>query len=275
MKTFHSEKMQISSGFSLVATVLATALTFATASSSATVIDLVGGTDGTANGTLYSRIDTQPTGTGVFQPFLRVQGKEQSVPAGSEQGYNADYANAGDVPFDEKVGTWTHSLQFGNLVYTEINGVGYYEFLLDLDDPNSARQKLISLDKVQIYTSASALSAPYSTDLSTLGTKRYDMDVGADGDVTVNLDGSLTSGNGQSDMVMYVLASNFAGVNQNDYVTFYSYFGDPYYADGSFEEWGLRACEDCQPPHRVVEPGPLALLALGLMGLYATRRRQQ
>lgn len=275
MKTFHSEKMQISSGFSLVATVLATALTFATASSSATVIDLVSGTDGTANGTLYSRIDTQPTGTGVFQPFLRVQGKEQSVPTGSEQGYNADYANAGDVPFDEKVGTWTHSLQFGNLVYTEINGVGYYEFLLDLDDPNSARQKLISLDKVQIYTSASALSAPYSTDLSTLGTKRYDMDVGADGDVTVNLDGSLTSGNGQSDMVMYVLASNFAGVNQNDYVTFYSYFGDPYYADGSFEEWGLRDCEDCQPPHRVAEPGPLALLALGLMGLYATRRRQQ
>lgn len=259
---------------------ITSALLLGISAASATTIDLItagpANDSGTANGTIYTRIDTQPTGTGVFKPFLRLQGKSQSEPAGSEQGYNADYANATEPQFDEKTGNWTHSLRFGDLVYTELDGIGYFEFLLDLDDPNNkkdANVRNISLDSVQIFTSATALSAPYSDDLSTLGIKRYDMDVGADGDVTVNLDGALTHGNGQSDMAMYILASNFAGVLDTDYVTFYSYFGNPYYADGSFEEWSNRDCPDCKPPHQVPDPGSLFLFTLGLASIYVIRHR--
>lgn len=245
-------------------------------SASATVIDLISAgpayDTGTANGTIYTRIDTQPTGTGVFEPFLRIQGKN----TGSEQGYNADYANASQPKFDEKTGVWTHSIQFSDLIYVNLGGLGYYEFLLDLDDPNDkkdANKRFISLNSVQIFTSATALVAPFSNNLNTLGTKRYDMDVGSDGDVTVNLDGARTSGNGQSDMAMYVLESNFAGVNANDYVTFYSYFGNPYYADGSFEEWSLRDCDTCKPPHDVPEPASLMLMLFGMFGVYVIRSR--
>lgn len=251
-----------------------------TTSASATIIDLISAgsayDSGTANGTIYTRIDTQPTGTGVFEPFLRIQGKNSSTPTGSEQGYNADYANASEPKFDEKTGIWTHAIQFSDLIYVTLDGMGYYEFLLDLDDPNDkkdATKRWISLNSVQIYTSATALSAPFSNNLNTLGTKRYDMDVGSDGNVTVNLDGARTSGNGQSDMAMYVLASNFAGVNPNDYVTFYSYFGNPYYADGSFEEWSMRDCDDCKPPHDVAESSSIMLMLIGMIGLGAIRRR--
>ncbi len=249
-------------------------------SASATVIDLISAgaayDSGTANGTIYTRIDTQPTGTGVFEPFLRIQGKNSSTPTGSEQGYNADYANASQPKFDEKTGVWTHSIQFSDLIYVNLDGMGYYEFLLDLDDPNDkkdASKRLISLNSVQIFTSATALTAPFSNNLNTLGTKRYDMDVGSDGDVTVNLDGARTSGNGQSDMAMYILESNFAGVNANDYVTFYSYFGNPYHADGSFEEWSLRDCDSCKPPHDVPESSSMVLMLLGTFGLFAIRQR--
>jgi hypothetical protein len=262
------------------ACVVAMAQLLLATSASATVIDLISPgaayDSGTANGTIYTRIDEQPTGTGVFEPFLRIQGKNSSTPVGSEQGYNADYANASEPVYDEKVGIWTHSIQFSDLIYVNLDGIGYYEFLLDLDDPNDkkdATKRWISLNSVQIYTSPLELTAPYSNNLNSLGTKRYDMDVGADGDVTVNLDGARTSGNGQSDMAMYVLESNFAGVNASDYVTFYSYFGNPYYADGSFEEWSLRDCDVCQPPHDVSESSSLMLMVLGMLGLCAMRRR--
>lgn len=243
------------------------------ATASATVIDLVTSgsayDSGTANGTIYTRIDDQPTGTGVFEPFLRIQASPL------EEGYNADYANDPEAPFDEKVGVWTHSIQFSDLIYVELDSIGYYEFLLDLDDPNAANQRLISLNSVQIFTSANALSSPYSTDLSTLGTKRYDMDVGADGDTTVQLDGARTSGNGQADMAMYILASNFVGVSASDFVTFYSAFGNPDSSDGSFEEWSLRDCDTCKPPTEVPEPSSMLLMFFGLLGLLAMRQSRK
>ena len=239
----------------------------------ATSIDLSGASctgacSGTgSNGTIYKQTLDKPTGTGVFQPFLRLDAKP------GEEGYNADYGNASQPRYDEKVGNWTHSLQFEDLTLVDIGGTNYYEFLLDLDEPNAENKKdtkwHISLENVQIFNSGK-LSDPFP--LLTEGTltdanRIYNMD--SAGDDTVFLNGALTSGNGQMDMSMFILASAFSGVGGKDYLTFYSKFGQSEWeTEGSFEEWGVRSS-----PSEVPVPGTLGLLGVGIAALGMTRRK--
>src|SRR5947207_15526960 len=72
------------------------------AAANATVIDLTGNNNsGTTNGAQFRWTPGQPTGTGVIEPFVRIQAD------GTEQGYNT----SGGTPFDEKPGTWTHDIR--------------------------------------------------------------------------------------------------------------------------------------------------------------------
>src|SRR5438067_13624257 len=87
------------------------ALLFATGAR-ATVVDLINGDSGTITNSYgtatFDFTQPQPTGTGVIQPFLRVQNDP------SEQGYNT----SGGTPFDDKAGPWTHNLTYADLVTT-------------------------------------------------------------------------------------------------------------------------------------------------------------
>jgi len=77
----------------------------------ATVVDLTGSNDsGTIDGAQFVFTTPQPTGTGVIQPFLRLE----NFPV--EQGYNT----SGGTPFDDKAGPWTHDLTFGDLQNTQV-----------------------------------------------------------------------------------------------------------------------------------------------------------
>ena len=77
----------------------------------ATVVDLTGSNDsGTINGAQFVFTTPQPTGTGVIQPFLRLENSPV------EQGYNT----SGGTPFDDKAGPWTHDLTFGDLQNTQV-----------------------------------------------------------------------------------------------------------------------------------------------------------
>jgi len=60
------------------------------------IVDLIPVDSGSINGALFDFTTAQPTGTGIIQPFLRVQAD------GVEQGYNTSGA---PVPFDDKVGS--------------------------------------------------------------------------------------------------------------------------------------------------------------------------
>ena len=63
----------------------------------ATVVDLTGSNDsGTINGAQFVFTTPQHTGTGVIQPFLRLENSPV------EQGYNT----SGGTPFDDKAGPW-------------------------------------------------------------------------------------------------------------------------------------------------------------------------
>ena len=75
----------------IVAVVIRTAVGYVT------VVDLTGSNgSGTINGAQFVFTTPQPTGTGVIEPFLRLENSPV------EQGYNT----SGGTPFDDKAGPW-------------------------------------------------------------------------------------------------------------------------------------------------------------------------
>jgi len=243
-----------------------------------TIIDLTtAGASGTSNDAYYLQVPDQSTGTGVIEPFLRIQAK------GDEQGYNSDVG--GNDPWDTKSGIWTHDLLLSDLVVETIGTTDYYEFLLDINQINSTNKSLLSLNQVQIFTRTGAITtAPDST--AGLGTLQYDSDAGADGDTTVNLNYSLNPGSGAGDMYMYVPTSYFAGVPLTDNVYFYSLFGNPHASNDGFEEWALvgvpgpTTTDDPQTTDEPTttdapEPAILGLLGAGLLAASRQLRRRK
>ena len=193
--------------------------------SSGTVVDLTGSNNsGSINGAQFVFTNPQPTGTGVIQPFLRVENSP------TEQGYNT----SGGTPFDDKAGPWTHDLTFAQLQNTTVtlNGASYFKLLLDVNEPGGPKS-LISLDQLQFYTSSTGSQT--TTDVSSLGTLRYTFNPG---DVVL-LDASRNHGSGSGDMYAYIPTADFAGTNANDFVYMYAHFGNSDNSESGFEEWSL------------------------------------
>jgi hypothetical protein len=185
-------------------------------------------------GATFSGNFNQPTGTGVFNSFLRLQAK------GEEAGFNTD---ATPIPLDDKAGKWTHSIQLGDVPQVG----GRYQFLLDIAQDQDGDDRYLSLDVLQIYLGGDGKPKTLS-DIQGY-TLAYDLD--AHGNTSILLDSSLNHGNGSGDMTALIPLSG----SPDDYLTLYSVLGGEFAANGSFEEWG-------------VVPVPGAVL-LGLLGLSA------
>src|SRR5947207_3558110 len=202
--------------------VLIVAIISCSTASYATVVDLPGSNDsGTINGRAIRLHDPQPTGTGVIQPFLRMENSPV------EQGYNT----SGGTPFDDKAGPWTHDLTFGNIQNTQVTlgGASYFKLLLDVNEPGGSKS-LISLDQLQFYTSK--LGSQTTSNVGSLGTLRYTFS-SADG---VILDASRNHGSGSGDMYAYIPTSDFAGTKTSDFVYLYAHFGNTDNSQAGFEE---------------------------------------
>lgn len=204
------------------------------------------------NGAWFFNSDPGSTGTGTIQPFLRIQKN------GIEQGYNTDYraANIHDEQFREMIDPWTQSLLLTAVPTVDIDGTLYREFLLDLNQNNSASGRYLSLDKLEIYQADAGNLTNYPTGW---GTPIYEMGT----DNWIILDATLNSGSGGGDMFAYIPNSLF-DIGHN-YVYLYSMFGVNNSANATFEEWAVRLVNGT-PPEIVPVPVPGAIL-LGMLGL--------
>lgn len=220
------------------------------------------GASGTANGALFVQIDPQSTGTGVIDPFLRIQND------GTEEGFNASVRPVmPDVKTDPN---FTHDLQLGDVPVVNVGGTDYYQFLLDINEPTGRNQRTLSLHEIELYLTASALGSASSYGDLPQGNKVWDLDVGADGDSVIEMDYSLNHGSGSGDMFMYIPVA-VLGVDGSQYLTLYSAFGDANTSADGFEEWAvLRAPE---PPSVPDASSAMMLLSVALLGLEGLRRK--
>jgi len=224
------------------------------------------------NGAIFYSTDIQPTGTGVIQPFVRIQAKP------TEEGYNTD----GPIEFDTKDHTgqnWTHSITLSQVPIVTINGVQYREFLLDINETDSKVGRFLSMNEFELFQSTSNVltgfdrtSHTFSTPGTAITNQVYDLDLGVNGDQLVKMDYSQASGSGSGDMFVYVKNSFFTGVGQ--YVYLYSKFGTPDASDAGFEEWATRPGPNNPPavPLPASVWGGIALL--GAMGAAKLRSRR-
>jgi hypothetical protein len=216
----------------------------------------------TINGAIYTITLAQSTGTGVIDPFVRVQDN------GIADGYNSSVRPV--MPDVNTSPTFTHDLLLSAVPILNIGGTDYYEFLLDINQ--TAANPLLSLDKIEIYTRASALtSADELADLTGAGsTLRYSLDT-ALVDNRLVLDYRLNNGSGTGDMLAYIPKSLFG--SETDYLYLYSSFGSaPNEENDGFEEWAVKT--RTTPPPGVPDAGAsLALLGMGIMGVGFVRRK--
>jgi hypothetical protein len=233
------------------------------------VLDLAASSPQNAgNGGLFYSTDLQPTGTGVLQPFVRIQAKP------TEEGYNTD----GTIEFDTKdnPGNWTHSITLSQVPIVNIGGVNYREFVLDINETKSAAGRFLSMNEFQVFVSTSPSLTGFDRTAMTFAspgaTQVYDLDTGPHGDKLVRMDYSQASGSGSGDMFAYVQDSLFTG-KTGPYVYLYSKFGFPDTSDAGFEEWAVRPASNPAVPLPASLWGGLALLGALGAGKIRSRRR--
>jgi hypothetical protein len=234
---------------------------------------------GTANvgGTFIVRqISPQSTGTGVIDPFVRIQAHN------NEQGYNTSLS----APLDTKPGPWTRALQLSEIPIVNVGGTNYRQFLLDINQNSGASNEILSLSQIQIFqlngdrnngvvnpasdgnnTSALTFSGSPTT------TQIFKMSATTTNDyTTIKMDYSLNSGSGSGDMFLFVRDTLFSPLKSN--VIMYSDFGsDPagFGSNDGFEEWAVlkSSSSPCIGCEVVPEPASVTLLGTLIVGVGA------
>lgn len=287
-----------------------------------TVINIwcVNGEPGCANfagaapdGTLFTAAPnpSQPsTGTGVFQPFVRIQrssaqannpgsdcnGSGDCVNVGgtmvpSENGFNSD-AKESDINFDTKQGVWTRSVLMSEF---EFLPNGYVLLSLDANQLGQAETDLnkIVITQMEIFIGP-GLANPEASNTGIEGTgydgtlfdadnnqaddkllgltSRWSLDSAANGNVDVVLQASICDTRGQC-------GSGHGDLNvfipvsllgRFDLTDNFVFYSEYLYANDGFEEWKFQDA----PGQQVPAPGSLALVGIGLAAIGLRRRLQ-
>jgi hypothetical protein len=255
---------------------------------------------GTASGTIvadfggpaiFERANTQPTGTGVFQPFFTLDsnGQTSTTDKHLEQGYNTDNSS---LPLDDLRKHWNTNLRLGDLGSVVRNGQTYFVFELDANETGVGNDnRFLSIDNIRIYTSPTG--SQNTSNIESLGVLRFALNnpnvISPPGpasnnwiliDSTRNTPLQPQSGQGASDMYAYIPTTMFESLDPNLCVYFYNFNGGHYMADGSldsgtgssagYEEWSAL-----QGPQATVPDGgaTLTLMGIALGGVFFIRRK--
>ena len=229
-----------------------------------------------ATGVIFAQTDIQPTGTGVIDPFLRLQDN------GTEIGVNSSLDTPNQPIMSDKPGLWTHDLSIGSLGTVTISGGTYYKFLLDINQ--TASSPLLNLDTIQLYVFSDAFTqisqlahqfnfsgktgasggTPLSTGLALDA-------LGAGNTVLLNYNiGHVNSGggSGNGDMFMYVPTS---ALPSSGFLYLYNANGVPNASNDGFEEWAAQLGPGVVPVPDASTT--LMLLGMALVGVEGLRRK--
>ena len=207
-----------------------------------------------ANGTLFTTNDAN-AGTGVFPAFVQLQGQNNDtddIPT-TEQGFNSDSAPIED---SGNSSTFNHSIQVGDIPTEEIDGVTYFVFRLDLNEPNNGVVAgLATLNSLKLYSAADGDLTPAVGDLTAPAgaTPLYDMD--SSGDIQVVL-ADWNTGSGHGDYVVKIPVADYGDLSPDDYIYLFAEFSN---AQGGFEEFALGPTTSPPPPP---PPTPHAALSI-------------
>jgi uncharacterized repeat protein (TIGR01451 family) len=188
-----------------------------------------------------SSANNQASGTGLFDPFVRLQGSP------TEKGYNTD----GTVQFDTKTGTWTHAIKVNAIPIVDCDGTGSgtatcWEIFNDINESNTAKR--ISLNVVEVWFTTSATLTGYvdptGFPAASGATKEYEFN----GNILIN---DVNQGSGRGDL-RYLIPTAGHTWTSATYFVLYSKWGTtpasqtanngtgPWTSDGGFEEWKVR-----------------------------------
>lgn len=279
--------------YSAFATV-AVAAAVAVSSASANVIDTIAlrtpapTTFTDSAGATYSLTASQPAGSGVFDPFMRISHE------GNSQGYNSSLNNGPNSTMDliNLPGNASPQLPLNSVLTDDFKAM----LTLDYNEPGATGKSLIDLTELYLVVSTDpdktgpagpAKKDPWtiqSVPLSPGDQVVYQMSNNVDGSnnpfqIQMDADNNPANGNGGSgaaDLNVTIDLShvpNLASLlNGNHYLYVYSRFSD---TGAGFEEWSSFERVDPLPGGgggQAPEPASLALLGGGGLALLARRR---
>ncbi len=187
-------------------------------------------------------------GTGVFQPFVRIQETANGSTLksnGIEAGFNTDASIKNLLDDHDKGGSnWNHAIQLKDVpTVTVCNGGGdtgtgcnqYYEFLLDINEQGNDIHAGLLLDEFKLFWAGTGDLSAYTGANDDLGftgfditgaTLAYNMDAGPGGDASLLMDYRNFSGSGNGvDLQALVPVASLLGATADSYLYLYSKFG--------------------------------------------------